>query len=159
MVTGIDGQCRKFQDGEKRCPTESGDTMPIKHTIDHDKGLVMATAHGLLTDADIFAYQQTVWSRPEIKGFDELIDMGEVSGIEFVSGQRVSDLAQLSGSMDASDAPSKLAIVVATDHQFGLGRMYQAYREMAPQGTKVVRVFRDRAEALEWLGASGTLAG
>ncbi len=126
--------------------------MPIRYTIDRERRLVTATPQGVLTDADIFAYQQAAWSGPETKGFDELIDMGGVTEVEFVSADRVSELARLSGSMDAPDSPSRLAIVAASDHHYGLGRMYQAYREIATPGTKVVRVFRNRAEALEWLG-------
>ncbi len=125
--------------------------MPISYTIDRGERLVTATPYGVLTDADIFAYQQAAWSGPETTGFDELIDMAGVTEVEFVSADRVSELARLSGSMDAPDRPSRLAIVAASDHHYGLGRMYQAYREMASPGTKIVRVFRSREEALAWL--------
>jgi hypothetical protein len=126
--------------------------MPINHQIDHDQRLVIASPHGVLTDAEVFDYQMTVWSRPEVKGYNELVDMTAVAKIEYVSSARVNDLANLSASMDAEDAPSKLAIVATNDIHFGLGRMYEARREMAARSNKVVRVFRSRPEALQWLG-------
>ena len=128
--------------------------MPITYYIDRDQRLVVATPQGVLTDADVFGYQQDVWSRPDTRGYDELIDMTGVSRIEFVSADRVSRLAELSGSMDSPVSPSKLAIIATADFHFGLGRMYQTHREIAKQSTKVVRVFRARQEALQWLGAS-----
>jgi hypothetical protein len=128
--------------------------MPITYHIDHDQRVVVAIPHGVLTDADVFAYQQEVWSRPDTRGYDELIDMTGVSQIEFISADRVSDLANLSASMDSPASPSKLAIIAKAKLHFGLGRMYQTHREMARQSTKVVRVFRDRQAALQWLGVS-----
>jgi hypothetical protein len=108
----------------------------------------------VLTDADIFGYQQDVWSRPDTKGYNEMIDMTGVSQIEFNSADRVSDLAKLSGSMDWPDSPSKLAILATSDEHFGLGRMYATYRQLDKKSKKVVGVFRIRQEALQWLGIS-----
>jgi hypothetical protein len=127
--------------------------MPVTYDIDHEKRLVAASPHGLLTDAEIFGYQKEVWSRADTRGYDELIDMGGVTQVEFISTERVSKLADLSGIMDSPAIPSKLAIVATSDLHFGLGRMYQSHREMAVAGTKTVRVFRVRAEALKWLDA------
>ena len=127
--------------------------MPITYQIDHDQRLVIATPHGVLTDSDVFGYQQEVWSRADVKGYDELIDMTGVSQIEFVSTKRIAFLADLSASMDPPALTSKLAIIAITDLHFDLGRMYETYRETTRQSTKAVRVFRSRNEALEWLGA------
>jgi hypothetical protein len=128
--------------------------MPITHKIDHEQRLVSATPHGVLTDREIFAYQMEVWSGSEVLGYSELIDMSAVVEIEFVSANRVFELAKLSESMDPPAAPSKLAIVATADVHFGLARMYEAYRGSGKEGTKTPRVFRNRAEALQWLGVS-----
>jgi hypothetical protein len=117
--------------------------------------LVVATPDGVLTDAEIFQYQLEVWSRPDVQGYDEFIDMTNVSEVEFVSTNRVFELAKLSESMDPPLSPSKLAILATSEVHFGLARMYEAYRESGRQNTKVPRVFRARAEALKWLGVSG----
>ena len=128
--------------------------MPVAYQIDHVQRLVIASPHGVLTDEDIFGYQQEVWSRADVKGYDELIDMAGVTQVEFVSSKRIAFLADLSASMDAPALTSKLAIIATADLHFGLARMYETYRETARQGTKLVRVFRDRNEALQWLRAS-----
>lgn len=128
--------------------------MPIAYRIDHDQRLVLANPHGALTDADIFGYQQEAWSRADTKEYDELVDMRGVTQVAFVPADRMSDLADLSGSMDAPGSLSKLAIIATNDLHFGLARMYQTKREMAAQGTKTVRVFRAREDALQWLGVS-----
>ena len=128
--------------------------MPITYQIDRERRLVITTGRGVITDADVFGYQQEVWSRPENSAYNELIDMTGVSDIEFISPDRVAKLAKLSSSMDAPGSPSKLAIIATSDLHFGLGRMYQSHREMAKQSTKAVKVCRSREAALEWLGVS-----
>ena len=130
--------------------------MPIAYGIDPERRLVVAAPFGTLTDQDIFGYQREVWSRPEVAGFDELVDMNDVEHIALPSPQRVIDLAELSATMEgASDrvgrAP-RMAIVAPTDISFGLGRMYQAYRRMKSQGVpRHVGVYRTMQEALAFL--------
>lgn len=130
--------------------------MPIPYEIDHNRRLVVAKPHGVMTDTEVFEYQQQAWSRPDTCGYNELIDMTAVTRIELVSGDRVTELAKLSSSMDPPALSSKLAIIARSDFHFGLARMYQARRETAAQSTKEVRVYRSRREALEWLGVEPT---
>ena len=52
--------------------------MPIEFTIDHARRLVLATARGVLTGQDVFGYQRTVWSRADVQGYNELLDMRAV---------------------------------------------------------------------------------
>jgi hypothetical protein len=127
--------------------------MPIEHEVDHKRRLVIAKGRGVLTDQDVFEYQRGVWSRPEVAGYDELIDMSDVGEIELPSLQRVRDLAQLSASMDPAGAPSRLAIVAPKDFAFALGRLYEAHRGMDGRSTKIVSVFRSAGDALAWLGS------
>lgn len=130
--------------------------MPISFDRDRDQRRVIAAAQGVLTEGDIFNYQQEVWSQSENRGYNELIDRTAVSEIESATPSEMAKLADLSSRMDAPASPSKLAIVATGNLHFGLGRMYQAYRETARKGTKVVSVFHGRQEALEWLGVSVT---
>jgi hypothetical protein len=66
----------------------------------------------------------------------------------------VEDLARLSAQMDweAGSHPQRLAIYAPTDISYGLGRMYQAHREMRSEGGRRVGVFRTMEEALAFLG-------
>jgi hypothetical protein len=127
--------------------------MPIEYQIDHVRRVVFAKGVGALASEDLFAYQRQVWSRPEVVGFNELADMSEIQNIVHPTSERIRKLADLSASMDIS-SPSRFAIVAPQALPFGLGRMYEIYREMNEQSTKEVRVFRTRQEAMEWLGIS-----
>ena len=125
--------------------------MPITYKIDHERRLVQAAPCGRLTHEDMVAYQTEVWSQSKLAGYNELIDMSEVTDIAYVSNDLVRSLADLSASLDSPEHPSKFAIVASDDLHFGLGRMYNAFRDMARQSTRQTRVFRTRAEAEEWL--------
>src|SRR4030095_5494948 len=56
--------------------------MPIDYKIDTTQRRVVATAYGTLTDADVFDYQRAVWSRADVAGFDEIVDMRAVKIVE-----------------------------------------------------------------------------
>ncbi|MCI0409382.1 MAG: hypothetical protein L0191_12630 [Acidobacteria bacterium] len=129
--------------------------MPIEFSFDHEKRLVRAKGQGTLTDEDVFSYQRDVWSLPEMAGYNELMDMSEVSQIALPSMERVRDLAKLSASMDVEKSGSKFAIVAPSDLAFGLGRMYEMYRDLQARSTKQVGVFRTLSAALEFLGLEG----
>ena len=105
-----------------------------------------------MTDEDVFSYQHEVWSRPEVEGYDELVDVTDVEHIALPYADRVQDLAQLSASMDTRYSASHLAVIAPSDAAFGIGRMYQTYRELDPHSTKQIGVFRTREEALAFLG-------
>jgi hypothetical protein len=127
--------------------------MGIEYKIDHARRLVTAQGRGTMTGEDVMNYQREVWSQPEVKGYNELIDMTEVEKIDLPSVKRMKDLAMLSVAMDPP-SPSKFAIVAPKDEAFGLGRMYETYRRLESGSTKEVGVFRTMAEALEFLGLS-----
>lgn len=126
--------------------------MPLEYRIDHRLRLVLTRAVGVLTDEQVFGYQHEVWSRPDVAGYDELVDMSAVEHVAVPSIDRVVQLAALSAGMDPMAPVTRFAIVAPRDFEFGLGRLYGARRELDGRGTKRVGVFRSRAEALEWLG-------
>jgi hypothetical protein len=126
--------------------------MPIEYRIDHDRSLVWTRGHGTLTDQDIFKYQREVWSRPDVMGYSELMDMSAVEQIEVPSTGRVWELAQLSVRADDPRRSAKFAIFAPSDLAFGMGRMYENYRGLQSGSTKEVGVFRTREEALAFLG-------
>jgi hypothetical protein len=128
--------------------------MPIEYRIDHERRLVTARGYGVFGDEDVFRYQSEVWSRPEVAGYDELVDMSQVERIELPSIERVKELAQFSAKMDPRSSSSRLAIVAPSEFAFGLGRMYEAYRNLDDRSTKMVSVFRSMDEALAFLGVS-----
>jgi len=126
--------------------------MPIEFHCDHGKRLVLAKAYGILTEEEIFGYQREVWSREEIIGYDEVIDMSEVEKIVSPRSNRIRDLAALAASMDSRSTRTKFAIVATDDFAFGLGRMYEAHRTLNDRSTREVAVFRTMEDALAWIG-------
>jgi hypothetical protein len=134
--------------------------MPIEYVIDHKRRLVAAKGRGTLTHEDVFGYQRDVWSRPEVNGYNELVDMSQVAQIALQSVEHVRELAELSAGMDSRSSSSRFAIVAPTGEAFGLGRMYEAYRSLDERSTKEVGVFRTLEEALAFLdGRKPTATG
>ncbi len=134
--------------------------MPITYRVDHMLRLVDAAGHGTFTDEDVFGYQKTVWSRPDVSGYNELMDMTDVQEIVSPSSERIRQLASVAARMESSVTHSKLAIVAPTDIAFGLGRMFQVFREFEGGSSRSVCVFRTREEAMAFLGINdGATAG
>ena len=129
--------------------------MPIDYEIDRKRRLVCARGSGRVNEREVFSYQREAWSNADVAGYDELIDMTNVESIEVPSLASVRQLAALSAQMDAPGISSKSAIVASGSLANALARMYEACRAMESEGTKEVRVFQTRAEALEWLGIEG----
>jgi hypothetical protein len=126
--------------------------MSIEYCINHDQRLVLAVARGTVSDQDIFEYQRTVWSRSDVAGYNELMDMSEVTHIVPPPLARIREMALLAARMDAASTASKFAIVAPGDLAYGLARMYQAYRNLESSGTKQVGVFRALTDARAFLG-------
>jgi hypothetical protein len=132
--------------------------VPITYRIDHQQKIVLARGYGLFTLGDIMDYQRAAWSGREVLGYDELVDMTHVSEVAAASGQQIKDLASFAAHMDLASAPSRLAIVAPGDLVYGLGRMFQAYREAEKRSTKQVGVFRTMNEAFAFLKQNAPLA-
>ena len=125
--------------------------MPIAYRVDHEARVVVAAGHGVLTDSDVFGYQGGAWSRADVAGYNELIDMTHVDQIALPSADRIRDLATISAEMDDPKTRTRLAVVVTDNFAFGLGRMLQAYRELDRRSTKEIGIFRTMEEALAFL--------
>src|SRR5262245_12740657 len=110
--------------------------MPISYRVDHEARVVVAAAHGVVADADVFGYQREVWSRKDVGGSDELNDMAAAARIDVPSGDRVRDLAKLAAGMDEASTKSRFAIVASDDMAYGLGRMFQTFRGLDDRSTK-----------------------
>lgn len=132
--------------------------MPITHHIDSERRLVIARVTGTLAGRELFDYQHEVWSRPEVVGFDEFVDMSRVEAVEDPSAVEMRRLAAESAATDGPPGTAgRFAIFAPGDLAFGLGRMYQTYREMAHPGGKEVGVFRTLLQAVIFLGLTEPL--
>jgi len=118
--------------------------VPASYQIDKARRLVISTASGFLTAADILAHQRKLLVD---QNFDptcsQIVDCTGVTGIDLSP----DDVRAVTAATIFS-AHSRRAVVVATDEQFGFASMFKMMRE--GQGEYGIRVFRDRAEALRW---------
>lgn len=128
--------------------------MPIDYHIDHARRLVIARGRGTVNDADAFGYQREVWSRPDVCGYDELVDMTDAQQIVLPvpAKMRIQQLASEAAALDHPAQPARFAIVAPGALAYGVAREYQTHREMEACSTKQVGVFRTLAEALAFLG-------
>jgi hypothetical protein len=129
--------------------------VPLQYWVDENRKLVVAKADGVMTDEEVFSYQRDAWSRRELAGYAELVDMSEVEHIDLPSVDRIRELAKVAAEMDLGAGSSKLAIVATRDFAFGLARMYETYRELQTGNAKPVGVFRTLQEAMDFLGLEG----
>jgi hypothetical protein len=120
--------------------------MPAEFYIDATRQMVFSRGHGIVTSGDIEGHMRRLKMHPEFQpAFNQLLDFREASEID-VPNQDLRELATRS----IFDRTSKRAFLVNSDLQFGLARMYGTLRDV--HGQEVVRVFRDQAAALAWLG-------
>lgn len=129
--------------------------MPITYRVDHPRRLVVATGTETVTSQDVFDYQKSAWSRTDVAGYDELVDMTHVKELVFGSADSARELAARSAAIDDPAGGEKFAIVAPGDLAFGLARLYQTYRSLNKKSTKRVEVFRTMKEALTFLGVEG----
>lgn len=122
--------------------------MPISIHVDHDKRRILGVASGTLEDRDLFAYQQEAGHFP---AYDEIFDGTAVDLLREVNSASLKKLAGMAAAADIADHRAKLAIVAAQDVHFGMGRMYESFRECDPHATREAAVFHSREEAEQWL--------
>lgn len=127
--------------------------MPIDVRIDRRKKIVFATPRGLLTHEEMVAYQRDVWTRPEVAGYGELIDMTVVDRLDLRSPEQIFELAALSAQLDQDQPPSRMAIVATDRLHLALGKMYRASREANPSHRREIEIFPTQEAARDWLRA------
>ena len=121
--------------------------MPFKCAIDKAQRLVVVTASDCFTAADLRAIQNQLRQDPDFNPeFDLLTDLTEVKVFE-ISVSEARTIAQA----PVFSPRSRRATVASEPSVFGIGRLMQAYRQVADLQERG-RVFYDRKEALKWLG-------
>jgi hypothetical protein len=125
--------------------------MPISYKIDEDRGLVLTTATGTLTDADILSLKALLAADPRWRpGMRELSDVRGVERLD-VTTAGVRQMAAWDAAADPAIGQYRLAIVASRDHVFGMARMYEMLTDQSVPG---VSVFRDIDEAIRWLNTN-----
>ncbi len=124
--------------------------MPVIIHVDHERRRVVGTATGTLEDRDLFTYQEKAG---RYEGYDEIFDGTAVERLQDIHPATLMKLAGVAAATD-TEKPAKLAIVATQDVHFGMGRMYESFRECAPNASRKLGIFHSREEAEQWLDAN-----
>jgi len=125
--------------------------VPINYVFHPELPLVVTTGSGSLTEAELLSVYKTSLADPRISaGTPELIDLRNVERFE-VTAKGVRELAELETKHEDKIGPAPVAVLVPSNHIYGMVRMYQTFSEMNPQS---VRVFQEFSGVEDWLGVS-----
>ena len=119
--------------------------MPSSYVIDKERKLVITTAWGDCNADDVLEFRkQVLKDRDFDPSFSQLADFTGVTKVD-VSPDEVRMLATKS----PFSTQSRRALVADNQVIFGLSKMFGILRNL--RGEKLIRVFRTRSEALDWL--------
>lgn len=121
--------------------------MPFDYTIDKQHRLVLSTVWGVVTTQEIREHDHRLRNDPDFDPtFYQLADYTAITELA-VTADEVRQFAQV--KLFSPDA--RRGFVAPEPAVYGVGRMFQTYREMSRVGEHV-QIFRDRSAALQWLG-------
>lgn len=124
--------------------------MPIDYRVDGARGLVLVTASGEVTCAEVLEHRRRLFADPGVPaGWPRLIDS---AGSALPSSGELRAISGVVCSVAPAPARGRCAIVVARPAWYGLGRMFEVFTEDAVER---YRVFDDRDAALRWLCGDG----
>jgi hypothetical protein len=123
--------------------------MPISIHYDSEQNVLFSKGTGVISLKDIMGYYSKI-ERLDLKpGYSVLADYTEASPDLIYDD--VVKMVKRRLSISLKSGMLKVAIIAKSDVAFGMARMYQA---MIEQEHLEVNVFRNRGEALQWLGIS-----
>ena len=126
--------------------------MPVHYTIDGERGVIFAAFGSRLADEDVEELIRRLLADPDfLPSHDQLVDTSAVTDLR-LSATSVIRLAETGNP----GFTGRRAIVAPSPAVFGVSRMFEMYRD---SGSHRLRVFREMAEAREWLGLAETAAG
>jgi hypothetical protein len=121
----------------------------IETQVDREQDYTIYTVHGDFTADQIGRAIQIFFD-----GNMTTLTLWDFTDAEFgnISGAIPQQVAGLSQQFEGKRVPgAKTAMVFTKDVGYGLGRMFEMFRELQDSQTDY-RTFRSRAEALRWLG-------
>jgi len=120
----------------------------IECTIDRERGLRIVRYEGVITDEELIAFYRELYTD---SGYDPtLVEINDARAIEGTAVTRVAlmEIIEIVEEQGIDLSGTRRVMVATRDAAYGLGRMYQSYRE----GAENFAVFRNMEEAERWLG-------
>ena len=119
--------------------------MPVSYEINKERRLVLLTVWEACTTNDVQQFRKQVLSDRDFDPtFSQLADLTRITKVEITP-----DEIRMIATMSPFSPQSRRAIVAQDHLVFGVSKMFGILRGL--RGEKLLRVFRDRSEALEWL--------
>jgi hypothetical protein len=119
--------------------------VPGSYLIDPDRRLILSRGWGIVTEGDLLAHARALKIDPGfVTSFRQIVDLRDVTDLEIdASGIRQIAIESPFG------AGACRAIVVRSEVNYGMARMFQMLRAEAADN---IQIFRDLSPALSWLG-------
>lgn len=119
--------------------------MNISIQIEPQTGMAIATCSGVLRPSDAKEGATLLWKTPGWSGKSVIWDFREA---QFdISSSDTREVAQFIFSRQPATPPLKVAFVIHRDVDFGMARVFAAYRQ---DDRTEFRVFRDYEQAVNW---------
>lgn len=119
--------------------------MPVSIQIEKDSGVAVVTCSGLLRFDDARQAAEELWKAPDWPGVSAVWDF-RASQFD-VSASDVREIARFILAHQREPPPERMTFVAPRDVDFGLARMFEAFR-YDPRTSFCV--FRDHYEAIVW---------
>ena len=119
----------------------------IKKKIDESADWTDVKATGTLGMQELMEFMAEIYSGNVTTRI--LLDFREAD-ISVVSSDELMDIAKAVSEKLAGAPQGRSAIVVSSDPEYGIGRMFESYAQIAKIGREY-RSFRDMSEARAWL--------
>lgn len=123
--------------------------MSIEAKVDERRGLVEVVLAGEVTESELSAafdrYFSESWSALPLG----LLDLRDLAATDVSAALIHKAASRAQNDVDPRLDSGRFAIIAPRDFLFGMARMYEILRSDSPVE---VRVFRDRPEAVQWLG-------
>jgi hypothetical protein len=123
--------------------------MPIQAKVDERRGFVEIVLAGEVTESELAGAIERYFSESWAVLPLGLLDLCGVAATDVSAGLIREAVSRAEKYVDPLLESGKFAIVAPLDFLFGMARMYEILRSDSPVE---VRVFRERQEALRWLG-------
>ena len=126
--------------------------MPYTYEFSDQYPLVQVYIRGRDTFSDHIERIERITSDPRWESNHcVLVDFSETTDFD-ISTSDLERIAALQHQRNETIGSGKMAVVAPTDFVFGLTRMWEAYMDSEAPSIMQIMVFRNRGNAIEWLG-------
>ncbi len=122
--------------------------MPVSFHVETQSGMAIVTCSGELRGSDAMEGVEALWKNPDWAGKSAVWDFRTAKFI--ITATEVQELADFVLSNQRDTPPERVAFVTGRDVDFGLARMFEAFRS---DPRTAFRVFRNFDKALRWASA------